>query len=108
MEPHGIWLFMPFISEAMGQMEQTHLKDVDELQKAYDKKLIWLVISEGWCGDAAHSLPVMNKMAELNPNIEMRVVLRDQHETLMNQFLTNGGKSIPKLIIYLSQLLMKK
>ena len=49
--------------------------------KAYDKKLIWLVISEGWCGDAAHSLPVMNKMAELNPNIEMRVVLRDQHET---------------------------
>ena len=68
--------------------------------KAYNKRLIWLVISEGWCGDAAHSLPVMNKMAELNPNIEMRVVLRDQHEVLMNQFLTNGGKSIPKLIMY--------
>ena len=62
--------------------------------------MIWLVISEGWCGDAAHSLPVIHQIADLNPNIEMRVVLRDQHEHLMNQFLTNGGKSIPKLIMY--------
>lgn len=68
--------------------------------KAYDEKLIWLVISEGWCGDAAHSLPVMNKLAELNPNIELKIVLRDENEELMNQFLTNGGKSIPKLIMY--------
>lgn len=68
--------------------------------KAYVGKMIWLVISEGWCGDAAHSLPVIYQLADLNPNIEMRVVLRDQHEDLMNQFLTNGGKSIPKLIMY--------
>lgn len=68
--------------------------------KAYEGKMIWLVISEGWCGDAAHSLPVIHQLADLNPNIEMRVVLRDQHEDLMNQFLTNGGKSIPKLIMY--------
>ena len=68
--------------------------------KAYEGKMIWLVISEGWCGDAAHSLPVIHQIADLNPNIEMRVVLRDQHEDLMNQFLTNGGKSIPKLIMY--------
>ncbi len=68
--------------------------------KAYDKKLIWLVISEGWCGDAAHSLPVMNKMAKLNPDIELKIVLRDEHEEFMNHFLTNGGKSIPKLIMY--------
>ena len=74
--------------------------------KAYDKKLIWLVISEGWCGDAAHSLPVMNKMAELNPNIEMRVVLRDQHETLMNQFLTNSLLELTNLFwIYLKYIL---
>ena len=56
--------------------------------KAYVGKMIWLVISEGWCGDAAHSLPVIHQIADLNPNIEMRVVLRDQHEHLMNQFLT--------------------
>lgn len=68
--------------------------------KAYKGKLIWLVITESWCGDAAHSMPVMNKLAELNSDIEIKVVLRDEHEELMNQFLTNGGKSIPKLVMY--------
>jgi len=64
------------------------------------RKLLWLVISEGWCGDAAHALPVINKLAELNESIQLEIVLRDENEALMNQFLTNGGKSIPKLIIY--------
>ena len=29
----------------------------------------------------------------------MRIVLRDEHEVLMNKFLTNKGKAIPKLIV---------
>ncbi len=58
----------------------------------------WVVLTESWCGDAAQSLPIINKLAELNENIDFRVVLRDEHEELMNEFLTNGGKSIPKLI----------
>jgi hypothetical protein len=44
-------------------------------------------------------MPVMNKVADLNDGIDFRVVLRDENEALMNQFLTNGGKSIPKLIM---------
>lgn len=59
----------------------------------------WLVITESWCGDAAHVMPVMNKVAELNSGIDFKVVLRDENDDLMNRFLTNGGKSIPKLII---------
>lgn len=59
----------------------------------------WLVLSEGWCGDAAQILPIFNKMAELNPNIELKVVFRDENPELMNYFLTNGGKAIPKLIV---------
>ena len=58
----------------------------------------WLVITEGWCGDAAQNLPVINKIAELNSKIDLKLVLRDDNDDLMNQFLTNGGKSIPKLI----------
>lgn len=64
------------------------------------QKQIWLVIAEGWCGDAAPALPVMKKMADLNPLIEFRVILRDGNEDLMNEFLTNGGMSIPKLIAF--------
>ena len=62
------------------------------------KTQTWLIITEGWCGDAAQNIPVINKMAELNKNIQLKLVLRDEHLTLMDLFLTNGGRSIPKLI----------
>ena len=60
---------------------------------------IWLLITESWCGDAAQTLPVLNKVAEASENIELRVVLRDEHPQLMDHFLTNGTRSIPKLVI---------
>ncbi|GAA4115969.1 thioredoxin family protein [Aquimarina addita] len=60
----------------------------------------WLVLTEGWCGDAAQSLPVIHKLASLNEGIVLRIISRDDHDELMSYFLTNGGKSIPKLIIF--------
>lgn len=65
----------------------------------FDGDVTWLVITESWCGDAAHVVPVINKVAELNDNIKLRLVLRDENDALMQQFLTNGGKSVPKLIV---------
>jgi len=67
------------------------IKDIREPQT-------WLVLTEGWCGDAAQNLPVINKIAEENANINLKVVLRDENLDLMDQFLTNGGRSIPKLV----------
>lgn len=72
-------------------------KLIDSLQQI-EKPQTWLVISEAWCGDAAHALPVLDKLAKTNPLIELRIVLRDDNEELMDAFLTNGGRSIPKLI----------
>lgn len=66
---------------------------------AFNSKITWLVIAESWCGDAAHILPVLNKIAEINPNITYRVVLRDSNPELMDAFLTFGNRAIPKLII---------
>jgi len=66
--------------------------------KAYEGDVTWLVLTESWCGDAAQTMPVINKVAELNDHITLKVVLRDENEALMNAFLTNGGKAIPKLI----------
>lgn len=63
------------------------------------KKYIWLVISEGWCGDAAQLLPIMHKLEVLSDNIDFRIVFRDENSALMDKFLTNGGRSIPKLIV---------
>ena len=70
-------------------------KNVENLPEKY----IWLVITEGWCGDAAQILPIINKMAEASENIDLRIVLRDENESLINHFLTNNGKAIPKLIL---------
>ncbi len=58
----------------------------------------WLVLTEGWCGDAAQSIPLIAKMAEVTSKIELCFILRDDHPEIMDQFLTNGGRSIPKLI----------
>lgn len=66
--------------------------------KSVQQKISWLVLSESWCGDASPALPVMNKITELNPNISLSIILRDENLDIMNQFLTNGGMSIPKLI----------
>lgn len=73
--------------------------DVAAVFENYKGRQLWLVINEGWCGDSAHSVPVMAKLASLTPQIDFKIVLRDENEALMNQFLTNGGKSIPKLIV---------
>lgn len=68
--------------------------------KNLSKSYLWLVLTESWCGDAAQILPVLNKMAlESNQKIELKLALRDENEELMNHFLTNNGKAIPKLII---------
>lgn len=61
--------------------------------------LKWILISEGWCGDAAQNVPIIAKMAAVNSKIDLQIVLRDENLELMDAFLTNGGRAIPKLII---------
>lgn len=61
-------------------------------------RYVWLVLTEGWCGDAAQNLPVLFAMEKDCPNIELKLILRDEHLELMDMYLTDGGRSIPKLI----------
>lgn len=74
-------------------------EDAAEFFKNIKHPQTWLVISEPWCGDAAQSLPLLNKTAQLSPNISLKIVLRDENLELMDSFLTNGTRSIPKLIV---------
>lgn len=85
----------------MRRLDKT-IKLSEEQQEVFknSKKQTWLVISESWCGDAAQGLPILNKLVEASlGQITMKIVLRDDNLELMNQFLTNGAQSIPKLII---------
>ncbi|MBZ9731595.1 thioredoxin family protein [Salegentibacter sp. JZCK2] len=69
------------------------LQEITELQE-------WLVITEAWCGDSAQSLPVIARMAAASDNINLKIVLREENPELMDQYLTNGSKSIPKLVSF--------
>ena len=85
----------------MKRLEKTLKLDL-EVEKALrnlKSKQTWLVISEGWCGDAAQILPIIKLMSEASKNIDLKLVFRDENEELINLFLTNGAKSIPKLLL---------
>lgn len=66
--------------------------------KAINDKQTWICITEGWCGDAAQSLPLFARLAELNSNITLKMILRDENLELMDRYLTNGGRAIPVVI----------
>lgn len=73
-------------------------EDLAAIVKQISTPQNWIVITEPWCGDAAHNIPFIIKMAELNPNIELTFELRDSVPHRIDDYLTNGGKSIPKLV----------
>lgn len=60
----------------------------------------WIVITESWCGDSAQIVPVIAKLAQLNNKIDLKLLLRDSNLDYMDLYLTNGGRAIPKLIVY--------
>jgi hypothetical protein len=84
----------------MKRLEKTVVinEDFKEKVNKLNKPLIWLVLTEGWCGDAAQNIPVIEKIAAENPLIKTRYLLRDENLDLMDRYLTNGGRAIPILI----------
>lgn len=73
-------------------------EEVYDFLHAWEKPLKWIVQTEAWCGDAAHTVPFIQMMADASSQIEVRYLLRDDHLDLMDHYLTNNGRSIPKLI----------
>lgn len=59
-----------------------------------------LVITEDWCGDSAFSLPVIAEAIATDPRHTLRILPRDANLDVMERYLTNGGRSIPKLVAF--------
>lgn len=72
--------------------------ELEKLVMSISSPQVWLVITEAWCGDGAQSLPFIAKLAALNSMIELKIVMRDENLELMDAYLTDGARSIPKLI----------
>jgi hypothetical protein len=117
--------FLALIDERLKQGKTTGAKQSDELTeytrlnrqriKRLDKAIklndslkekladiqgpwTWLVLAEGWCGDVAQNVPAIHKMAEAAPNVTLKLLLRTENTDIMDRYLTNGGRSIPKLV----------
>ena len=58
-----------------------------------------LVLSEDWCGDAVNTVPIVARLVERCPNVDMRVLARDVNPDLMDAHLTGGSRSIPVIIV---------
>jgi len=102
----------PTQSEALTQFSILNNKRMERLDKTLKtpefisekldtlkSKRTFLLLDEGRCGDAAQLTPIINHVTEKSENLDLKIILRDENEALMNEFLTNGGKAIPKLII---------
>ncbi|MBS4070066.1 MAG: thioredoxin family protein [Algoriphagus sp.] len=74
------------------------------LMESIQESQIWLIITEAWCGDGAQSIPYLAKLAELNPKIKLRIIMRDEYPEIMDAYLTNGARSIPKLVAFTEDL----
>ncbi|WP_407482737.1 thioredoxin family protein [Elizabethkingia meningoseptica] len=87
--------------QRMNRMFEKYLpneKQVETLaQKNFRGKI--LIISEAWCGDASQAIPVIVKFFE---QYDVRITYRDQEPSLIDEFLTNGGKSIP-IVVFLDE-----
>jgi hypothetical protein len=56
------------------------------------------IIMENWCGSSAGNVPYIVKLLSENPLIKITIVLRDTNIEFMDEYLTNGKRSIPKVI----------
>lgn len=84
----------------MHRVEKTAVLD-DELVRlllSVETKMTWVVLTEAWCGDAAQCIPAIVKIADASPLIDVRFLLRDENLDIMDAYLTNGTRSIPKLV----------
>ena len=101
------WRFSEFLAEA--QSNAILWSDQYRLAKVPDEAVAraaalpghWrlLVLVEDWCGDAVNTVPILARLAELVPTLELRVLPRDRNLDVMDAHLTDGKRSIPKVLV---------
>jgi hypothetical protein len=100
--PDNLMEFTKLNVVRMNRLDKT-TEIIPELEDAItqiNKPQTWLVLTEGWCGDAAQIIPALHKVASLNENITLGFLLRDDNLELMDMYLTNSNsRSLPKLIV---------
>ncbi len=80
--------------------EYTPSDDLRDALDRLDESQLWMVLTEPWCGDSAFLLPVIAEAAALSDEVTLRILLRDENLDVMDQYLTDGSRSIPKMAAF--------
>jgi len=94
--------FLTYNWERQAQVHDAYVPS-EELRAAVasiDAPQLWMVLTEPWCGDSAFLLPVIAEAAALTDRVSLRILLRDDNVDIMDQYLTGGSRSIPKLVAF--------
>lgn len=59
-----------------------------------------VVLNEDWCLDAVSTVPPVVKLAEVVPELDVKILGRDANLDLMDAHLTGEARSIPVVIVY--------
>lgn len=88
--------------QRMSRLDKTVqlLPELADAARQLPGRYVWLVITEGWCGDAAQIVPVLEAVAQASQGrVQTRYVLRDENPDLMAHYLTNGAQAIPQVVV---------
>ena len=96
---------LPYYQQAVDRMDQVTptITLLPELQAALGQltqPYLWAIITEGWCGDASHTVPILEAVAQASGgHLTTRYFLRDSHLDLIDKYLTNGGRAMPIAVV---------
>ena len=75
-------------------------EDRDAL-RALGGKIKILAITEDWCPDSLRTIPVVARLVDGLPNVELRIFLRDANPDVMDQYLKRGQfRAIPVFAVF--------
>jgi thiol-disulfide isomerase/thioredoxin len=106
--PFEEWLQAAESDEHREAMEQVLASQelephIEALLGALPRPVYVVAIAEAWCGDVRRHAPVLERLAQAAPNLEVRYITREQHKDVFVRFLTNGGEAIPKFVFLSDQ-----
>ena len=71
-----------------------------EVVSQISKPQTWMILTEDWCGDSAQNIPYLYRTSQFTDNIEIKILYRDENLDIIDSYLTNGGRAIPKLVAF--------
>jgi len=96
---------LPYYQQAVDRMNEVAptivlLPELPAALGRLTKPYIWAIITEAWCGDASHTVPIIEAVAAASGgHLATRYFLRDSHPDLIDRYLTNGGRAIPIAVV---------